>query len=322
MARSNVTNGSQGSDAFDAQCALNGFHIASLVDGNSGLIGAPLREDSQFGAHSVDVLNDFKRQRGLPEDGIADAATWDELEPFVPTDPPLPDADLTFGVPSARVIQGFRPGGHAGVDLSRIGSGDGTVNDPRRGMPIFISIKDVISREELLAVQRHDGGVGVVIPGDSDAHLVTAIVIPQPWPKPGGGVSDDAYGGVLGIAARYQYQDDDGNPRIFTVYIEYEHLITPEFGPKNGDGTFASLAAYGPTGKGIGFCSRMFNRNGLPPADLDAIVPVGFLGATQTPHVHVQSRFKDGAWEYIFNDGALVDPSLAVNPVHVIIVET
>ena len=51
-----------------------------------------------------------------------------------------------------------------------------------------------------------------------------------------------------------------------------------------------------------------------PPAAPSAcVLLVGFLGATQTPHVHVQSRYRDGVRGYIFNDGTLVDPTVVVN---------
>ena len=92
MARENVSNGSRGKDAFDAQRALNKFHIQSLMGNGPGLSRAPLREDSIFGSDSTAALNGFKDAVGLPTDGTADNDTWSELEKFVPEDIAAQDA--------------------------------------------------------------------------------------------------------------------------------------------------------------------------------------------------------------------------------------
>jgi hypothetical protein len=151
MARATVSNGSTGRDAFDAQRALNATHIALLVAGGPGLAGAPLREDSNFGPHSVQVLNSFKDTNSLPMDGTADDDTWALLEPNLPSDPAPPNALLSYGVPSASVLRGFTPGGHGGIDVAPTGSGSGDVDDPRRGVPVLlVLIKWLVERRQQL----------------------------------------------------------------------------------------------------------------------------------------------------------------------------
>lgn len=316
MARSIVTNGSKGKDAFDCQRALNWYHIHLLLNELPGLLGAPLREDSNFGRSSTAVLNAFKSNEVLPEDGVADQQAWDILEQSIPADPGLPDADLIYGVASAVLLRGFRPSVHGGLDVSPRESGGGGFDDPRRGAPVFLTLQPTISRAALNGVALYDGRVGLGFPSGADAVLSEVLVLPQPWAS----TADHEYGGIVGFAAQYSYDDATG-PRTFTIYVEYEHLITPEFPPKDSAGATAQLEVYAGLGRGMGFGSQAVGRSLISAAGVAQLPLIGFLGATQTPHVHIQSRFAFGVAGFLDkSSGApLVDPNLVVTPIEVII---
>ena len=138
---------------------------------------------------------------------------------------------------------------------------------------------------------------GLGIDGQGAASLQEAVVSLQPWS------SHDpmAYGGVIGLACRYRYTKTDGSPGIFTLYIEYLHLITPDFLPKDGQGRVISAESWAATGKGIGFGPRMQKGARLTADDLTGGEPllVGYLGATQFPHVHIQAAYGAGEQGYL-----------------------
>src|SRR5207247_1150360 len=138
---------------------------------------------------------------------------------------------------------------------------------------------------------------GLGIDGDGDATLSHAIVLAQPW----GTQSDAAYGGVVGLACRYGFTRTDGSPSTFTLYIEFLHLITPDYLPKDGRGQTVSADTWAATGKGIGFGARIQNGARLSAGDLCAGDPVlvGYLGATQFPHVHIQAAYATGEQRYL-----------------------
>jgi hypothetical protein len=141
---------------------------------------------------------------------------------------------------------------------------------------------------------------GLGIPGQGLATLLNALVKVQPW-KPVGGFD---YGGVLGLACRFTYTKNNGSSGLFTLYIEYLHLITPEYLPKDGSGKKISLAEWVVAGKEkhMGFGPEMRN-NALLSADRLVGGPpllVGFLGTTQGPHVHIHANYGDGERGYLF----------------------
>jgi Papain-like cysteine protease AvrRpt2 len=138
---------------------------------------------------------------------------------------------------------------------------------------------------------------GLGIDGQGAASLRDAVVSLQPWSSQDAG----AYGGVVGLACRYRYTKTDGSPGIFTLYIEYLHLITPAFLPKDGQGHVISAESWAATGKGIGFGPRMQNGASLTAEDLTGREPllVGYLGATEFPHVHIQAAYGPGEQGYL-----------------------
>ena len=190
---------------------------------------------------------------------------------------------------------------HLGIDVSLSNASGGGIEDPRRGLPVYGAIKTTIPISDLSCV-RAVGRTGLGLNGSGNATLVQAKVLTQPWSQPG-----MAYGGVVGLACRYQYQDNSNNTQTFTLYLEFLHLITRQYPPKNGQGniiaadqwTAGNSSRPGPLP--IDFGPRMINNAILQPSDFaQGNVPlVGYLGATEFPHVHLQAAFATGNHNYL-----------------------
>ena len=222
---------------------------------------------------------------------------------------------LGYGVAGASIIDGFyrdatekqavtgRTSGrrtHLGIDVSTTNAHGGGADDPRRGLPVYAVVKRTIDISALNAVRaaRNDEQLsGLGIDGTGSAELQNAVVLAQPW----GTQDDSAYGGVVGLACHYAYTKTDGSRATFTLYVEYLHLITPTYLPKDGNGAVISAETWAATGKPIGFGSRITNGASLSADDLTAGEPVlvGYLGATQFPHVHIQAAYGPGDQRYL-----------------------
>src|SRR5262249_12876297 len=137
---------------------------------------------------------------------------------------------------------------------------------------------DISELNAVRAMNNEEAVVGLGIDGQGTASLQEAVVSLQRWNSQDPG----AYGGVVGLACRYRYTKTDGSSGIFTLYIEYLHLITPSYLPKDGQSRVISAESWAATGKGIGFGPRLQNGAHLSPADLTGGDPllVGYLGAT------------------------------------------
>jgi hypothetical protein len=188
---------------------------------------------------------------------------------------------------------------HLGMDVSVSNKSGGGADDPRRGLPVYAAVQATIDLADLNAVRAVDQGgterTGLGVDGDGTAMLRSAVVDVQRWRSQDAG----AYGGVIGLACRYGYTRRDGSAGVFTLYLEYLHLITPEFLPKGGDGHVIPADEWEATGKGIGFGPLMRQGAVLSAADLSAgTVLVGYLGATEFPHVHLQAAYADGEKGY------------------------
>jgi hypothetical protein len=220
---------------------------------------------------------------------------------------------LTFGVEGGRITDGFyrnaeekkrvsgRTGGralHLGIDVSTSNASGGGADDIRRGLPVFVSLKPSIDVEAINSVaamsarEAGPGETGLGIQGSGPAALVDARVHLQPWSAPG-----DAYGGVLGLSARYSYTATDAGERTVTFYVEWLHLITERFLPKDASGRVITEAEWTATGKGIGFGPAMEQARVLTLAELTPDPPllIGYLGATEFPHVHIQAALAASA---------------------------
>jgi len=226
------------------------------------------------------------------------------------------DANLHYGIAGGRVTDGFyrdpaekfaltgHRGGrqrHLGMDVSLSNAAGGGVDDARRGMPVYVAVRGTIPLAELNAVRAADAQrnplTGLDLRGSGDATLREAIVLAQPW-QPSDG---DSYGGVVGLACRYTYTRDDGSNDVFTLYLEFLHLITQGYPPKNGAGDILSLNDYTAAGKQYGFGPRITNNATLSAADLLADPPilVGYAGATEFPHCHLQAAYSPGERRYL-----------------------
>jgi hypothetical protein len=197
---------------------------------------------------------------------------------------------------------------HFGIDVTGALSGgkQGTAEDSRRGLRVYATIKPVISLSTLnnirVAVDKTGAGrMGLGIPGQGDAILKNALVLVQPWnpkkAKPENVIP--SWGGVVGLACRYTY----GSQKVFTLYIEYLHLITEDFLPINQRGkALVTVEQWQAMGKPIGFGPRMQQGTILSASELTGKNPllVGYLGATSFPHVHIQANYRHGEGDYQF----------------------
>ena len=96
------------------------------------------------------------------------------------------------------------------------------------------------------------------------------------------------------------------NHTFFTVYLEYEHLITPAYLPRLDNGKYIDNQN-NPIAKGTyqgctGFGSLMQDQAILSAAQLGQHPLIGFLGSTENPHVHIQAAYSDGSWGYLKNN--------------------
>jgi N-acetylmuramoyl-L-alanine amidase len=189
---------------------------------------------------------------------------------------------------------------HLGIDVSTSNAHGGGADDPRRGLPVYAAIAPTIDLHDLntvRAMRNEEAMSGLGIGGQGTASLRDAMVFLQPWKSQ----DDGAYGGVVGLACRYGHTTADGSAGIFTLYLEYLHLITSAFLPKDGQGRVISAESWAATGKGTGFGPRMHDGAHLSANDLTGGDPllVGYLGATQFPHVHIQAAYGGGEQGYL-----------------------
>jgi hypothetical protein len=218
-----------------------------------------------------------------------------------------------YGVQGGTVMQAFLAGGkHPGIDITHL-----------RDDPVFVNLRVEVPLSEFnsarLLSTKEMTGLGV--PGTGVARLMDATVIIQPW-YPGcpsshsctNPTTDDSYGGIVGLAAHYQF----GQNQILTIYVEYEHLISQAYQPRKDDGTY--INNQGQTiGQGtyvtqqlgcVGFGTTMANGTTLNVDRLDDHPLIGYLGATQSPHVHIQTAFALGRQGYLHSN--FFDPGIVL----------
>jgi hypothetical protein len=222
--------------------------------------------------------------------------------------PPPPNCDknasdynsLNYGVPWGTL--GTRDGHNPNYDISSNPPGAGGQRDE----PVFLSLRPSIDMEFV------NGKGGTSISGTGSAQLTGATVFTDPWkPKANpDGTPGSSWGEVVGINAHYSYTKSDGTPGVLTFYIEYLHLISPQYPPMADNGipidSPVPCSGLGPD---------MKNGKKLSPDDLSKRPLIGFEGATQTPHVHVQARLADGSVGGLLK-GPLVDPTIVLNGDH------
>jgi subtilisin family serine protease len=234
-------------------------------------------------------------------------AEWSEDEPAATLGYCVPNGRITDpfyrDAAEKRSLTGRRTGRarHLGIDVSTSSASGGGADDARRGLPVYAALRPEIDLTELQAVRAVDAAgearAGIGIAGTGTATLDHAVVHAQPWSSQAAG----EYGGVLGLACRYTYTRADGSGGTLTLYVEWLHLVTPRFLPRTGAGDAVTAQAWAATGKPSGFGPRMRDGERLSAADLTGGAPllVGYLGATQFPHVHIQAASRDGSHGYL-----------------------
>lgn len=239
---------------------------------------------------------------------LSNLSTGDVPAMPAPAEPPPPCDQraedypaLNYGVPwgSLSTYDGHRPS----WDISSQAPGQKAQADE----PVFLSLRPSIRMEYI----NNQGGTA--ISGIGTAQLLGATVHPEPWkgsPRPDGRPGD-SYGDVVGVDVQYSYTRADGSSGVLTFYVEYVHLVTPEFPPLSDDGKPSGIPM---PCSGLG--PKMTNGKKLSPSELAERPLVGFEGATQTPHVHVQARLADGASSSPLKGPVLVDPTIVLDGDH------
>jgi hypothetical protein len=201
---------------------------------------------------------------------------------------------------------------HLGIDVSLSDALGRGADDPRRGLPVYATPKPEIDLHELNNVrvftdEGNQKGLGIV--GQGSATLNHAVVLVQPWQSGKNGIS---WGGVIGLAYRYDYTQLDASPGRFTLYTEYVHLITLEFLPRDGDGHIISADVWAAMNKGIGFGAKMQNKLLMTKSEIIGSEPIliGYLGALAFPHVHIQTAF--GYDEQLYMRRPRFDPAVTL----------
>ncbi|MBX7225028.1 MAG: hypothetical protein K1X55_03300 [Chitinophagales bacterium] len=189
---------------------------------------------------------------------------------------------------------------HLGVDITGPTDGGasvrGKLNDPRRGLPVYSCINTIIPINDLNQAKVFNKTTnslvtGVGIQGTGNAEMIEAKIKTQPWKD----TSDHAYGGIVGFHCYYRYNNLQGTRSEFTAWIEFLHLITDEFPPRYGS-SVATKDEWNALGRGNGWGPEIKNNAVVPPSFFQGPIYsiIGYLGATQSPHVHVQVAFHDG----------------------------
>ena len=217
-----------------------------------------------------------------------------------------------YGVAGGKTMQKFLNGGHGGIDVEHL-----------RDDPVFANIREDVPLDELnsamMLATKQATGVGVT--GTGTAHLIDAQVIGQLW-FPGcsnkgpcdSPSMDNSYGAMVGLAAHYAY----GDKQIFTAYIEYEHLISPAYPPRKDNGAYIdnqgqTIGAGDYVSKQLGcygFGTLMKNGATLSADQLREHPLIGYLGATEHAHVHIQTAFGLKRLGYIHSN--YFDPGIVV----------
>ena len=237
----------------------------------------------------------WQQRQGLTADGIIGRNTWRRLQgifgrPTVPSQvkPSSPTQKaLTYGVPGGTLLDPF----YRDLDAKFIKKGKRTGRSrhlgidvqARRGSPVYATLRPDVSIEKL---NRYSLGIS----GQGMATLQYAKVFPWgiSWDRQPGG-----YGGAVTLVCVYNYRRLNDLRAYFTLSIEYLHLITEQHPPKDDSGRLLEYA----NGRTLG--PRMRHGAILYADELTGSSPllVGYLGATRTPHVHIQASYRDGEYK-------------------------
>lgn len=316
-------------DVTAVQNLLNKFILAGKLPGI-----APLTVDGKSGPRTRAAIRAFQRivvgmnypdGRVDPGGRTLQALNGPIVQPSTPATPtvtPPSSSALQHGVPGGRIFSGYlkrrSSGYHLGIDVSTSNAAGQGAHDPRRGLPVYATVKtalDIATLNKVQAASKKEPPwqQGLKIPGHGRASLREA----QVYLRETKDLNNPGYGGSVGLACRYTYTTTHGQAAVFTIYIEYLHLITPGCLPYDGK-RLISLAEWNAAGKGdrIGFGPRMKHGAILKASDLATLPLIGYLGATRWPHVHIQAEYKQGVHSYLFypRHGSLrLDPAAVIH---------
>lgn len=231
-------------------------------------------------------------------------------------------APLRFGVPGGKIgspFDNFRNTRyHLGIDVSPYSGRNGGAEDPRRGLPVYLTLKSRIAKRDLDTAritrdQEKPAPKGLGLASRGDATLASVQVLKTFTHA----TPDSGYGSVVTFKCVYDYQKSDGAPAKFTLFIEYWHLITASTMPYPGTGSKITQEQWRAAGKAhrIGFGPRIVKGKTFTPGEASSAPPIliGYLGATRWPHVHIQIAFAAGDTKTTVPTRPRVDPALAVN---------
>ncbi len=178
------------------------------------------------------------------------------------------------GVPGGNTHHPFSPQNHPGTDVFA-----------PRDTPVYADVLNAVPVDQLNSSGLFHAAGGLNIPETGDLQLIGGTVTTQPW----AGDGDWDYGGIVRLALRYR--GDSGN--TYTINLDYLHLITPAKHPRNDNHQFIDNKGnpIGPSDYAdcMGFGPGITSGTKLSPQDLAKHPLIGFLGATQTSHTHIQA---------------------------------
>jgi hypothetical protein len=310
--------------------------VLSLKVGGAGTMGIPVNNDGQHYPleehHRINPPIQACKER-LVYSGTQQPSSGDLLQCDSNA---VGSAAYAYGVPGGSILRGFEGEfRHQGIDVKKL-----------RDAPVFVNLRSSVPIEQFNNVhvvrgrkyfdcnapswadgtdkpssesdcfKTQKNSTGLHIEGRGDAQLITSEVIFQ-WKPPRemnmetGKLGDD-YGDVVGLALHYRYQANDGSSKMFTVYLEYEHLISDQYLPRKDGGQYVDNENQ-PINAGEYTGCKNFGAKIKLGAELEAVALaqfplVGYLGASETPHVHIQAAYAPGNSRYL--RGPLFDPSI------------
>lgn len=265
----------------------------AATDGGSSLADSSTVTEDQSSGPLIDsgVTNDADVTAQTEQGGSQPVTLGEVVITGTPT-------KYFYGVPDGKIMASFdqKRGSksHGGIDVT---SGSGSAVETR-GQPIYIAIHlsiplGVINSAKSIRYDGKDVSNELQLP-QSGLAAVERIISRAREP----GNEDYDYGGIVQLNALYNFSVDDETAGKFTVTYEYYHLIIKERPPKTIDKAknivIIPIEEYEKQGGLYGIDQRM--RSGqLTAKELsEESILIGYIGATQGPHVHIQARFKKG----------------------------
>jgi hypothetical protein len=180
------------------------------------------------------------------------------------------------GVPNGKTTHPFHPENHPGTDVFA-----------PRDTPVYADVQPELPVDDLNNSPLFHANGNLSLPETGNLKLLDATVTLQPWA--GQGAWD--WGGIVRLTLRYQ----GGSGAIYPINLEYLHLITKNRHPRNDANEWIDNKGktIGPDDyKGcLGFGDEMQNGAKLTADQLGQHPLIGYEGATQTPHTHIQAWY-------------------------------